>query len=293
MKRLLAAALAILIAAAPAMAASPFAGMSDDDMVASMEAAVKKKTVEPSYVNAMIGVLNDDAAGVRVRERAAWALGEIKAKTAVPALLKASEHKGLLIRSAALGALERLRPDAAIPVLLNVAENDPVLSLRQRATVWLGLFRSDKTIQSLVRLSSDEKPEIRGAAALAMGALQSKRNDFRAALKEMTSDESSYVKDRAEAALDTAIGATPNVLSQLKSTDSDIRLMAALYFDKAGGKRELEVLKDAWNTDPDDDVRDELSRAIVSTKKRVALEKKRAAQKKAAAKAKKAGAAGS
>lgn len=290
--KIVAAALLIGLLAIPASAqlTGPFAGKSEDDVVSLIDSTVASGKATAAFDNAMIKALGDDHVGIRVRERAAWALGELKVKSAVPALLKGAEHKGLLIRSAAVTALERLRPPSAVPVLLKIAQSDPILPLRQRTIVALGAFRSEKTIQPLVQLSSDPAPELRGASALAMSALQSKKNDFSQALKEMTADENAYVKERAERALEIAKGKTADVLNQLKSGDADIRFTAALYFEQKGRAIELGALKDAWNTESDDDVRDELQRAILTTKHRVQIEKRHAAARKArAAKAKAAG----
>jgi HEAT repeat protein len=290
MKRWWLLALGVVLMGPPLLAAGGiFAGQSDEEIAASIDAAVERRKVTPELSSGLTKLVGNDDAGVRVRERAAWALGELGIKSAVPALLKAAEHKGLLIRSAALTALERLRPASAVPVFIKVAESDPILPLRQRALVSLGAFRSDKAIQPVVTLSSSQEPELRGAAALAMAAMQSKRNDFSEALKEMTADENPYVKERAERGLEIAKGKTTDVLNQLKASDSDIRFTAAIYFEEKGGSKELQALKDAWNSESDEDVRDELSRAIIATKKRVAAEKERRekqAREKAAAKPK-------
>jgi len=278
--------LAASVLPASAITGGSFSGKTDEEIVSSIDAAVANRKVTPAYSSSLVKALGDNEAGVRVRERAAWALGELGVKSAVPALIKAADHKGLLIRSAAVTALTRLRPSTAVPVFLKIAETDPILPMRQRAVIALGLFRSDKAIQPLVQLSSDPAPELRGAAALAMASTHSKKNDFRELLTEMTADENPYVRERAERGLEIAQGKTGDVLNQLKSSDSDIRLTAALYFDQKGSARELSALKDAWNTEPDEDVRDQLSRAIISSKSRAQQEKARrekAAKEKAAA----------
>jgi len=281
-------ALAVPAAAAPGGA---FAGMTDDEIVSAIDAAVAKKKTTAAFNTALVRALDDETAGIRVRERAAWALGELGVKTAVSALVKAAGHKGLLVRSAAVTSLLRLRPASAIPVFIKIAQSDPILPLRQRAVIALGAFRSEKAIEPLVQLSSDPAPELRGAAALAMAATHSKKNDFSEILTEMAADENSYVRERAERALEIARGKSSEVLNQLKSSDADIRLTAALYFEPKAGSRELGALKDAWNTEPDDDVRDQLQRAIIATKRRIQVEKERrvarekAAREKAAAEA--------
>lgn len=277
---------AILIAmlAGPVGAAltGPLAGKSEEEAVAAIDLAVAKERKSAALGRALIKALGDETAGIRIRERAAWALGELGVTTAAPALIKAADHKGLLIRSAALTSLSRLRAPSSIPVFVKIAETDPILPLRQRAIVALGAFRSEKAIEPLVQLSSDPSPELRGAAALAMAATHSKKNDFSAVLKEMAADESPYVRERAERGLEIVRGKSAAVVNQLKSGDSDVRFTAAVYFESSGGRRELDALKDAWQTEPDEDVRHQLARAIIATKKRIRAENARRAREAAA-----------
>lgn len=268
----------------PLFAAASFQGKSQEEIVAEIDAVVAKKKAPAGFGAALAGLLTSSTAGIRAKERAAWAIGELEYKNGAQALLKAADHKGLLVRSAALASLARLRPAAALPVFARVAQSDPILQLRQRATVALGLYRSDKAIEPLVKLSSDPAPEVRGAAAIAMAMMQSKKNDFTELLAEMATDESAYVKERAERALSIARGKPGEVVSALKTGDSDIRLAAAATLERTAGEKQLPALKDAWNGEADDDVREVLERAIVSTKRRVKEEQaRRAAERKAKA----------
>jgi len=277
--------LAILILAAlPARAADPFRGKDDEEIVAQIEAAVENQKAPEGFGAALATLLNKPDAGIRARERAAWAMGELGYKPGAPALLTAAGHKGLLIRSAALGALARLRPDAALPIFVNTAETDPILALRQRATIALGLYRSEKAIDPLVKLSSDPTPEIRGAAALAMAMMHSKKSDFSEILTEMAADEDAYVRERSEHGLDIAKGRKPEVLQGLTSGDSDIRLASAVYLERAAVEEDVKPLKTAWSGEEDGDVKAQLERAVVKTQARVKEEKARqAAERKAKA----------
>ncbi len=264
-------------------AANPFAGKTDDEIAAQIDTVVANKVIPDGFESALTKVVTNPDAGIRARERAAWALGELEYKPGVPALLNAADHKGLLIRSAALGSLARLRPLEALPVFVRVAQSDPILQLRQRATIALGSYRSDKAIDPLVKLSSDPTPEIRGAAALAMAMTHSKKNDFTEVLTEMEGDENPYVKERATRGLEIIHGKTAEVMTALKTGDQDVRFTAAIHLEKAAGNKELEGLKEAWTSEADEDVRAQIQRSIVATKKRVAAEKKASAAKAAAA----------
>ena len=284
MRRLLLIVAGVLIAGAAA-ASNPFAGKSEDEIVNLIDATVQKGKAPDSFGNALAGLLVNPDGGIRARERAAWALGELNYKPGVAALLKGAEHKGLLIRSASINSLARMRPVSALPVLANAAANDPILEIRQHATIALGLLRSDKAIDPLVKLSQDPTPEVRGASALAMAMLQSHRNDFTQVLKEMEADENPYVKERAQRGMEIATGKTAAVMDALKTGDADVRLAAAAHLERVAGAKELSGLEEAWNGDADEDVRAQLKRTIVAAKERIHREraKQEAARKARAA----------
>ncbi len=261
-------------------AAIPLQSGTSEEIVAAIEEAVSKNSRDKATVTSLIQALDSVNSDIRVKERAAWALGQIKAESALKALSTAADHKGLLVRSAAINSLIRIRAKAALPLLIKAATADPVLSVRQRAVSGLGLLRSDKAIQPLVDLSSDVREEIKGAAVLAMSALHSSKNDFSEILGEMEKDPSPYVQERAKTALILAKGKAAQVANLFNSVDSDIRLFAALYFTSKGKAADLKILKPLQSSDANDDVRDEIQTAIKAIERRM----KAAAKKKAAPK---------
>ncbi len=246
------------------------ATMEPEEAVAKIDAMVEKRKISGTQKKDLIDALKDPAANIRVKERSAWALGELEVKSAAPALLEASKHKGLLVRSAAINALSRLKEPSALPRFIDVANNDPILSLRQNATLALGLLQTEKAINPLVKLSEDPTPEIQGAAALAMAATHSKQNNFSEVLKEMTASDNEYVRERAKAGLDVAQRKSAAVMQQLASSDADIRLFAGVYFKQFGTSKELKDIQKAYNGEADDDVRAQLSKSISAIKKRAA-----------------------
>ena len=255
-----------------------FATLATEDPNAAIiriESMVQKKKASAAAVQDLTDALRDPVANIRVKERAAWALGELDAKSAAPALQEAAKHKGLLVRSAALNALSRLRVASALPTFVSIAESDPILSLRQNATLALGLLQTEKAINPLVKLSEDPAPEIQGASALAMAATHSKKNDFSEILKEMTASPNEYVQERARAGLDAAQQKNTAVLQQLASGDADIRLFAALYFRQHGTSKELQKLNDFWNGEADEETRRQLEMSIKAIKKRAAQAKQK------------------
>ncbi len=246
-----------------------------DQTLASIEAAVKANKASPKIIHEWIALLGNDNTPISIKERTAWGLGMVgaKDKETVPALLMAAEHKGLLVRSAAVNSLIRLRAKPALATLEKVARQDPILNLRRDATLGLGLLESDKAIQAVVDLSSDATPEVRGAAVLSMSALQSKKNNFIQAIQEMVADENPYVQERAKDAMLMAQRKNASARDLLSSSDQDIRLFAALFFLRNGGKADLKAVQSAYDGESDDDVRKMLTDANIAMKKRTANKK--------------------
>ncbi len=258
--------------------ANVFQTGTSDEVVEHIETIVKKKTSDKNTIADLIQALKNPESDIRVRERAAWALGELRAQSAITPLAEAAQHKGLLIRSAALDSLIHLRAKNALGTITRIAESDPILSLRQRATLGLGLLKSDTSIPVIVKLSSDPSTEIQGAAALAMSMLHSKKNDFSEVLKEMAQDMDGYVKARARVGLDIVSKKSKDVRDHLKSEDMDVRLFAALYFRNYGTSSDTAALKDAMNGESQDDVRYEMNESIKAIKKRADDAKKKKAE---------------
>lgn len=260
---------------------NPFLKETPEQTISALDEAVQKPSKKADTTKAIADLLHDEATPIKIKERAAWALGQLNATDQIPVLLKAAKHKGLLVRSAGLEALLHLRTAKALPTFIDIAKNDPVFSMRQRACIALGLLGFDKAIDPLVKLSSDPKEEIRGAALIAMAAHHSKRNDFREVVKEMKSDPSAYVQNRAEKASQIIGRKNKAVQSQLKDPDQDIRLFAALYFEANGVKTDLQSIQAALDGEPNDEVKFQLEKSIKAIKKRSAQKAKAAPKKKA------------
>lgn len=284
MRSLRAAALSFFVLL-PLHAADPFKTGTNDEVIAHIDQMVKNKTRDKTALASMAALLQDPNASVGVRERVAWAMGQLDMRSDVNKLISAAKDKGLLVRSAALNALIRMRARSAYPVFLDIAKNDPVLSLRQRAVLGMGLLRWEKAVNDLAELSSDERSEVRAAAALAMAATHSKKNNFTQILNEMKSDPDAFVQARAQAGLELAQGKRDLVAARLEDTDADVRLFAAQYYHYQGTQADLKRVKDAANGESDEYVRLELVDAGRSIEKRIAAQKKAAAKKAAAAKA--------
>ncbi len=247
----------------------------------SIDKAVQGKKRDTQTKLALAKFLSDPGTPVLVKERAAWALGQLDIRSQNKALLKAGENKSLLVRSAALDSLIRLRASSALPLLKKTAAEDPVFSLRFKAIVGMGLLRQADAIATLVKLAQDSNEEIRGVTALAMAALQSKKNDFGDAMDYLGKDKSSFVQERAKIGKEIVNKNSSAVLNKLESADPVVRLFAAQYFHYHGKAGHISSLKNHLAAEINGDVKHELDLAVKGIQNRIREEEKRkaAAQK--------------
>ncbi|MFN0117534.1 MAG: HEAT repeat domain-containing protein [Elusimicrobiota bacterium] len=257
----------ILLSTSTCLFAS-YSDLSPEEATVKIDEVVASKKATKEFLNYLNQSLKNPETPIKIKESAAWALGELNAKQFSPTLLSAAQDKGLLVRSAAMDSLIKLRDSNALTLIMKSAKTDPILALRLKATLGLGLLKSDKGIQTIVDLSSDEREEIRAASVLSMGALHSKKNDFSEILKEMTQDKSEFVQERAKQTLALIKKTKQAAQNQLTSSDEDIRLFAALYLKSNGASKDISYMKEALNGESNDSVRRELEQAIQAIKKR-------------------------
>ena len=127
-------------------------------------------------IEPIIGVLSDSHE--RVRERAAWALGEmteLKDPHVVELLIAALKDEYWEVRSATVGALNKWSSPQAMEPLL-AALNDKHPSVRERAAkaltyLFVSGFKDVRAFDPLVVALGDEHDATRSAVAEALGWL--------------------------------------------------------------------------------------------------------------------------
>ena len=240
------------------------------DFLVQQKSPTNKKTISN-----LTKTLSHPNTPVLLKERIAWAFGELNLRSQVKALSDAAAHPSLLVRSAALDSLMRFRARTAFPHYVEISSNDPALILRQKATVAMGLLRWEKTIPHLVKLSDDPKEEIRGAAVLSMAATHSNKNSFKEILTDMSKDPSPYVQERVRKGMDIVNRKNKTVRTHFQSKDGDIRLFAALYLHYYGRKGDLASLKNSFKKEGNPHIKFEINQALKGIRKRVAREEAR------------------
>ena len=124
---------------------------------------------EPAAVPALVRALGDSDAAVR--EKAAWALGEIEQASAVPALTAALKDGDLKLRRMAAWALGEIEDASAVPGLV-AALKDNDTQLRSKSAWALGEIEDARAVSGLVQALQDAHWEVRKMAAWALGEIE-------------------------------------------------------------------------------------------------------------------------
>ena len=118
-------------------------------------------------LNGLLRALKYRDAGVRTR--AAWALGGIGDKRAVPHLIKALKDRDAKVRREAACALGLISDKRAVPALITALKDDNDLWVRWQATAALGLIGDKRAVPYLIEvLKEDRDTEVRRWAAWAL-----------------------------------------------------------------------------------------------------------------------------
>lgn len=105
-----------------------------------------------------------------VRKRGAWALGALDASEAVPALIEALKDSDAGVREQVAWALGAIGDRRAVDGLVG-ALSDSVASVRKQAAWALGAIGDSRAVQGLVKALKDTDAGVRKQAAWALGAI--------------------------------------------------------------------------------------------------------------------------
>jgi HEAT repeat protein len=238
-------------------------GLFDDEDPFMRELAVwTVGTIGPeakAAVPKLIPLLGDDNEDIRLR--ASVSLGHIGGP-AVPAALKALEHKKALVRYWAAYALERMGPQArpAVGALVDVLTNDEDFDARGAAASALGAIGPHAAAQTaLTSALKDREPRVRILAAEALVRFEKKPETAVALLgKELQTNKIANLrKEAAEAVGRLGVAGKPLVDSlraALADKDTDVRIAVgeALWLVTKQTDETLPVLCEALKDDDAD-----------------------------------------
>jgi HEAT repeat protein len=206
------------------MAARGLSELEDQRSVSALIDAVKDSdwTVRREVVHALgelesrtaVATLADRLANdehPRVRNMAAWALGEIEDHSGAPALRAALKDREPDVRKQAAWALGEIEDADSVDALVGALQGDESADARQMAAWALGEIENPKAVAGLVAALRDKDAEVRDMTAWALGEIES------------------------PAAIDALIGA-------LKDTDWKVRAKAAWAIGEIADQRAAEAL---------------------------------------------------
>jgi HEAT repeat protein len=134
------------------------AGLADADPSVRRRSAEEAARASLDVVAELVALLAD----AEVAEAAAFALGELAAVDAVPALAAATTHGDVLVREAAVAALGSIGDAGGLAAVLRAAGD--VATVRRRAVLALAAFDGPEVEAALERLASDRDRQVRQAA---------------------------------------------------------------------------------------------------------------------------------
>ncbi len=147
-------------------------------LMKSTSAAVRRVAVrdigrmrQPSSLKVLTEALGNDS-DFGVRAMAAEALGNMRSKEAVPALVKALSDKNRNVRSAAIVAFGYIRSRKSVKPLAEFLNNEKDLGLRISALNVLGVIGSEEAAPVLMEILGGKNPRLSSIAAQSLGRMR-------------------------------------------------------------------------------------------------------------------------
>jgi HEAT repeat protein len=211
-----------------------------------------------TVVDALAARLGD--AHSEVRERSAWALGEIESATAVNPLLQALQDSDVRVRARAAWALGEIEDPSAVSGLLTaLADNEAVV--RERSVWALGEIESPRAVPDLTRALADGDADVRRRAAWALGEIESP--SAVPALVQSLADSDAELRRQSAWALGEIedAGAVEGLTRALQDVDWRVRKTAAWALGEIEDPAAIDALR-AAASDANSEVRRAVAQAI-------------------------------
>lgn len=201
--------------------------------------------IEPiPVIDALSGTLSD--AHPNVRDRSAWALGEIEHVAGVEPLLKALQDSEPRVRSRAAWALGEIEDPSAVQGLVR-ALSDSDASVREKSVWALGEIESESAVEGLLPLLGDPTPNVRRRVVWALGEIESP-SAIQGLLQTLTDSDPDVRRQSAwalgEIEHSTAVS---GLVSALKDEDWQVRKNAAWALGEIEDPSAIDALRAAAN----------------------------------------------
>ena len=209
-------------------------------------------------VSALSATLSD--AHPDVRDRSAWALGEIEETAAVEPLLRALNDSVPVVRARVAWALGEIEDPLAVDGLV-AALKDSDAAVREKAVWALGEIESERAVDHLLPSLRDTDPKVRRQVAWALGEIEGVAAV--SALVQALGDGDAGVRRQSAWALGEIedVSAVSGLLRALKDSDWQVRKMAAWALGEIEDPSAVEALRTAAS-DPNNEVRRAVAHAL-------------------------------
>jgi len=169
--------------------------LQDDDESVQISAQIGLGEIGQFAFDRLMEVLQDKNMYWLIREGAAGALGRIRDKRAVEALIEALQDEKQEIRCNAAWSLAELKDERSIRPLVE-ATKDEFWRVRLNAVAGLGKIKGRAALEAVLRLTEDEHPRVREVSTSYLAQFKSSR--VIPALKERLKDEDATVRKIAK-----------------------------------------------------------------------------------------------
>jgi hypothetical protein len=131
----------------------------------------KEKIRSSDFPEKVVAVYAKSQGDANVRSLLSLTLGQLGAKSAVPALLEGLKDTSLESKTNALWALGAIGDNAAVPGILELLHHEDV-GVRRMAAYVLGALKDDRAVKELLPLLEDRAPDVQWNAAIALAQLK-------------------------------------------------------------------------------------------------------------------------
>ncbi len=248
----------------PSLVAALVANENRDDEELRELAHQAIVSIAPNDITPIVNVLTEDTTSVEGRCELVDVLGRVGRPKAFTAVAQLLDNPEVILRRVASRMIAGLDPERA-SVLLCKSLTDPDGHVRVNAARSLGEVMVGEAVPSIVPLLEDPCPEVREAAAWAIGTIGGiEASGVVAALKPLLSDEYPDVREAAAGAMASiASGDAIAAVEELAvSGDEDHRLLAVKTLGGVESNASIDRILRSALTDPSHKVCAEAIRAF-------------------------------
>lgn len=240
--------------------------LRDSERRVRIETGYKLLTLEKPPISWLIDELKDK--DWHMRSSAAFLLANIGNAQSVIPLISALDDENDEVRWDSTNALGRLKDKRAAPKLIEVLRNDKVDNVRWSAATALGEIGDQQAVEPLIHALADESKGVQTRTAEALGKIKDKRavepligllKDDDCGVRQMVGLSLGLLGDRK---------AIEPLINSLQDENNHVRFYVFQALGNLGDSSILTILKQAYDREPDEAVKNMASRAISYVEKR-------------------------